>query len=164
MTHRLAAAAVAACSLALLACQSNLPTPDDSPTAAVVDGAVISVAALDAWIKNELFKQRTGNLNPARTYQFRKNSLAHMIEHRVVEAEAEKNGLEVDEFLRQYVEANNPVTQSDLERFFAENPESVGDFGFDDNSNQENESNGEILPEDYNNSNYDNQGLPTRGN
>jgi protein-disulfide isomerase len=129
MTPRLAATA---CSLVLLACQSHLPTPDDSRTAAVVDGAVISVAALDAWIKDELFEQRTGNGNPARTYQFRRNSLDRLIERSVVEAEAEKSGLEVDEFLRQRVEANDPVTDLDVVRFFAENSERIGNVGFDE--------------------------------
>lgn len=132
MIHRLAAAAAAACSLALLACQSHLPTPDDSPTAAVVNGAVISVAALDTWIKDELFRQQTGNRNPARTYQFRRSFLDQLIERSVVEAEADKSGLEVDEFLRQRVEANDPVTDLDVVRFFTENRERIGNVGFDD--------------------------------
>ncbi len=132
MIHRLAAAVAAACPLALLACQSPSPTPDDSPTAAIVDGRVISVAALDAWIKDELFKQQTGDGNPARTYQFRRSSLDRLVERRVVEAEAQKSGLDADAFLRQRVEANNPVTHLDIVRFFAENRERIGNVGFDE--------------------------------
>ncbi len=132
MIHRLAAAVAAACSLALLACQSHAPTPDDSTAAAVVDGTVISVAALDAWIKDELFKQQTGNGNPARTYQFRRSALDQLIERSVVEAEAAKSGLDADEFVRQRVEANDPVTRVDVVRFFAENRERMGNVGFDE--------------------------------
>jgi protein-disulfide isomerase len=129
MIHRLAATAAAAFSLAFLACQS--PAPDDSPNAAVLDGAVISVAALDAWIKDELFKQQAGD-DPSRLYQFRKNALDRLIERSVVEAEAERNGLGADAFVRQQVEANNPVTQADLVKFFAENRKRMGNPAFDD--------------------------------
>lgn len=136
MTHRPTVIAATACSLVLLACQSQSPAPADSPTAAVLDGAVISVAALDAWIKDELFKQQTGGGNPARTYQFRWGALDRLIERRVVEAEAERSGLDVDEFVRQEVEANNPVTRADLVKFFAENRERMGNPVFDDVSPQ----------------------------
>ena len=132
MTHRLTVVTAAVCSLVLLACQSQSPAPDNSPTAAVLDGAVISVAALDVWIKDELFKQQTGGGDSARTYQFRRGALDRLIEHRVVQAEAKQSGLDVDEFVRQEVEANNPVTQADLVKFFAENRERMGNAPFDD--------------------------------
>jgi protein-disulfide isomerase len=132
MTHHLAVVAATACSLVFLACQSQPPALDDSPSAAVVDGEVISVAALDAWIKDELFKQQTGGGNPARTYQFRRSTLDRLIEHTVVEAGAERSGLDVDAFVRQEVEANNPVTQEDVVKFFAENRKRMGNPPFDD--------------------------------
>ncbi len=40
----------------------------------------------------------------------------------------------------------------------------IGDFRFGDDSNPEDQSNGEILPEDYNTNNYNNQDLPSKGN
>ena len=135
MIHRLPAPATAALSLLLAACQSQSPTPADSPKAAVLNGSVISVAALDAWIKEELFKQQAGD-NPARLYQFRRSALDRLIERRVVEAEAERNGLDADAFVRQQIEANDPVTQADLVEFFAENRQRMGNPAFDEVSPQ----------------------------
>jgi protein-disulfide isomerase len=132
MTLRLAVAAATAGSLVLFACQSRPPALDDSPTAAVLDGAVISVAALDAWIKDQLFSQQTGGDNPARTYQFRRESLDRLIERRVVEAEAKRRGLDVEDLVRQEVEASNPVTRADLVKFFAENRARMRGVAFDD--------------------------------
>jgi protein-disulfide isomerase len=136
MTHHFAVVAATACSLVFLACLSRPPALDDSPNAAVLDGSVISVAALDAWIKDETFKQQTGGGNPARIYQFRRSSLDQLIERRVVEAEAERSGLDADAFVRQEVEANNPVTQEDVVKFFEENRERMGNSTFDDVSPQ----------------------------
>jgi protein-disulfide isomerase len=131
--HRFAATAAAVSSLAFVACQS--PAADDSPNAAVLDGEVISVAALDAWIKDEMFKQQTGG-DPARVYQFRRGALDRLIERRVVEAEAERSGLDADAFVRQQVEANDPVTQADLVEFFADNRKRMGNPPFDEVSPQ----------------------------
>jgi protein-disulfide isomerase len=133
MIHRFAAAAAAAFSLSFVACQS--PAPEESPNAAILDGEVISVAALDTWIKDELFKQQTGG-DPARVYQFRRGALDRLIERRVVEGEAQQNGLDAEAYVRQQVEANNPVTQADLVKFFAENRERMGNPAFDEVSPQ----------------------------
>ncbi len=40
----------------------------------------------------------------------------------------------------------------------------IGDFRSKNDSNQDNQQNDQILPEDYNNSDYNNQSLPVRGN
>jgi len=40
----------------------------------------------------------------------------------------------------------------------------IGDFRSENNSPQDDQQNNQILPEDYNNSDYNNQNLPVRGN
>ena len=134
MTHRLAVVAATACALAFPACRAQPSLRETSPRAAVVNGTAISVAAVDAWIKDELFNQKTAGGNPTRTYQLRKGALARLIEHRVVEAEAKRSGLDVDAMLRRDVEANNPVTQAELVEFFEENRERMGNTTFADAS------------------------------
>jgi protein-disulfide isomerase len=126
----------AACLLVLtaLACQpgeaperraSTGPTgPDGGELAAEVNGTPITVAELDAFIKEELFRSRAAT--PAKLHELRDQYLQAMIETRVLAVEAERRGVSSERLLQDEVAALGPVTDDEVAAFYSENRERLG--------------------------------------
>ncbi len=86
------------------------PEPDqgeapDSTAAADVDGETVTVAEVDAWIKEQLFDQATDDRDPTKLYELRSRALDDMINERLLEQIAAPLGLTPDELIRQETEA-----------------------------------------------------------
>jgi protein-disulfide isomerase len=128
--------AFAACLLALtaLACQPGAaPEPgattgpagaDGGELAAQVNGTPITVAELDAYIKDELFRSRAPS--PAKLHELRDQFLESLIETRVLEVEAQKRGVSSEQLLNDEVAALGPVTDDEVAAFYSENRERLG--------------------------------------
>jgi protein-disulfide isomerase len=118
--------------LAILALACKPPQGEPAPDAASgeiaarVDGVPISVAEVDAWIKEQLFLEKTRNRSPALLFEAREEALARMVRERILEAEAARRNLSADEVLEQEVAALGPVSDEEVAAFHANNPERVG--------------------------------------
>jgi protein-disulfide isomerase len=127
--------------LAALACQ---PSPPGAPPAAgpetagaaggeiaaEVNGVAISVAELDAWIKEDLFRRSAES--PGKLFELRQRGLDALVEERIVESEARKRGVGSDELIDLEVAALGAVSDAEVQKFYDENKDQLGGASFDD--------------------------------
>jgi protein-disulfide isomerase len=137
MIHRNFTAAAIACGALLLACQTtSAPPPQQAEpaatTAALVNGTTISVEDIDAWIKEELYRQQTRDGDPSRVYTVRREALDRMIQTRALEMEAAKRGVDPETLVEQELEARGPITDKEIVTFFKDNRHRFGGARFDD--------------------------------
>ncbi len=114
----------------LLACETapREPSPEARDAAvAEIAGEEITLAELDAYVKEELFANRTRDRNPSRLYEVRRAALKRLLEARVVERAAAERGLSPDALLEQEVAARGPIDEEDVEAFYEQNRERIGD-------------------------------------
>jgi protein-disulfide isomerase len=130
LRHPTAIAGLALVVTWLAACQpqGNGPAPsaEDAKPVASIDGATITQGELDAWIKEELFRNQTENRGPAELYELRSRALERMLEERVLEAEARSRGISTDEVLRQERAALGPVGDEQVTAFYEKNKKNMG--------------------------------------
>jgi len=98
----------------------------DTTPAATVDGQPISVGELDAWIKEELWKQATRDEDPAKLHALRRQALDSMINQRLVEATAKSRGVEPKALLEQETKARLQVSEVEIKQFFDQNHQHMG--------------------------------------
>jgi protein-disulfide isomerase len=104
----------------------------DSTAAADLNGESVTLAELDAWIKEQLFDQAADGGDPSKLYELRSKSLDEMINRRLLEAEAAALGLAPEELLRQETEKRTTVTDEEVLAFFEENKQRMGNVAFED--------------------------------
>jgi protein-disulfide isomerase len=102
-----------------------------STPAADLDGATVTVAEVDAWIKEQLFDQTTDKRDPTKLYEIRSRALDDMINERLLEQEAAPRGLTPDELIRQETEKQTAVGDEELLAFYEANKERMGEAGFE---------------------------------
>ena len=73
----------------------------DSPAIATLDGEPITLAELDAWIKDQLLEEQLKGKNASAAHEFREERLRQLIDDRLVEAAAARQGVEVEALLEQ---------------------------------------------------------------
>ncbi len=114
----------------LAACQPspNQPgaSPGDSEPVASIDGQPISQGELDAWIKEDLFREQTEDRAAAELYELRSRSLERLIDQRILDAEAKKRGVSIDEVLRAEREARGAITDEQVTAFYEQNGKKMG--------------------------------------
>jgi protein-disulfide isomerase len=93
----------------------------DEPVAARVGGEVITVAELDAEIKDELWKRETGDGSPSRVYELRSTAAKNLIGKRAIEQEAKKRGLTSEALLDAEFKALPPISDEEIKKFYDEN-------------------------------------------
>jgi protein-disulfide isomerase len=104
----------------------------DATAAAEINGKSVTLAELDAHIKEELFDQATKGQDPMQLYELRSKSLEEMINQRLLEAEAAPRGLTTEELLREETKEQSVVAEEDLLAFFEQNKARLGDATFED--------------------------------
>ena len=104
----------------------------DATAAAVLDGETVSVAEVDAWIKEQLFDQATDDGAPMKLYEVRSRSLDEMINQRLLEAEAAPLGLTPEELVRQETEKRTTVADEEVLAFYEENKKRMGEVAFEE--------------------------------
>ena len=105
---------------------------DDSTPAANVDGETVTLAEVDAWIKQQLFDQATDDREPTKLYELRSRVLDDMINERLLEEAAAPLGLTPDELIQQETEEKTNVGDEELLAFYEENKERMGDIAFEE--------------------------------
>ena len=114
----------------LTACPPSSPKSADgegaSQRVAVLEGKPITQGELDDWIKDQLFREQTDNLAAASLYELRSNSLQDMIDDRIIEAEAKKQGISSDELLKSERAALGPISDEQVTDFYEKNKQRMG--------------------------------------
>jgi protein-disulfide isomerase len=95
------------------------------PIAARVGDEVITVAELDDYIKEDLWKRQTGDNNPSRVHEIRLAVVKQMVQERAVEAEAKKRGVTPDQMLEAEFKSLPPIDDAAVKAFYDQNPERV---------------------------------------
>lgn len=104
----------------------------DSSPAAEIGDRVITVAELDDWIKEDLFERSSGNGDPLKLYELRKNALDQMLGEALVEREAETQGLTPDALVQQETAKRMAVTDEQVRAFYEQNKARLGDTTFEE--------------------------------
>lgn len=100
------------------------PRPDapraaaDSPVAAEIRGQPVTVAELDEWIKEQLFRQATREGDPAKLYELRKRGIEELIHRRLLEEEAKRRGADAEAVLNEEVGRRSTPTPQEVEEFY----------------------------------------------
>src|SRR5262249_23263120 len=93
-----------------LGCATLGTAKKDDPVAARIGDEVITVAELDASIKEDLWKRETNDGNPSRVHDLRISAAKALVGRRALEAEAKKRGLTADAMLEEEWKKLPPVT------------------------------------------------------
>jgi protein-disulfide isomerase len=104
----------------------------DSTAAAEVDGDTITLAELDAWIKQQLFDRASEDGEQSKLYELRSAALDDMITQRLLEEEAAPLGITPEELVRHQTEKQASVADEELVAFYEENKERMGDVAFEE--------------------------------
>ena len=114
----------------LVACQPSPSTPGASPDAsepvATVDGQTITQAELDAWVKEDLFREQTEDRAATELYELRSRSLERLIDERILAAEAKRRGVSTDDVLRAERDALGPISDEQVNAFYEQNKARMG--------------------------------------
>jgi len=107
------------------------PAPESGPVVAEVGGAPITQDQLDAWIKEDWFREQTEGKNPAALFDLRSGALERMIDERLVDTEAKKQGLTSDQLMA--AETGKGVTVADdaVRKFYDDNQARMGGQTFE---------------------------------
>jgi protein-disulfide isomerase len=109
--------AIAALSLVAVAC-AGFEAEDPSPVVAGNGDVAITLAELDEWVKESLFRERTDDGEPSQLYEVRARALDRLIEERVVAHRAEQQGTDVETLL---ASAGSSVGDEEIAAFFEQN-------------------------------------------
>jgi len=116
--------------LALGACSESKKTDEAAAGGADADavagklaGKTVTVGEVDAWIKDQLFKQTTRGGNPLKTYEIRNRAFEQMATEAALEAEAAKSGKDRDALLKEEVDKRAEVSDADVQKYYDENKE-----------------------------------------
>jgi protein-disulfide isomerase len=121
MLHPNRVLAFGVCSaLLLLGCEGRVEESTAGEIAAVVDGSSITISELDDWIRDDLYRQEIAGNSPSQMHLLRTEGLRRMIEERVMEAEASRSNLDPSQVLERELEALGPITDEEVESFYAE--------------------------------------------
>jgi protein-disulfide isomerase len=134
---RTPAALLVAASLAFACTTREAASPetgaarDTSEVVAVIGGRSITMNELDGWLKDDLFKQQTESKNAASVFEFRSDGLERMITERLVEAEAQKQGMTADELLKLETSKSVAVDDQAVQKFYDDNKARMGGQSFE---------------------------------
>ena len=104
----------------------------DSTAAADLNGETVTVAEIDAWIKQQLFDQATKQGDPMKLYELRSGGLDDFINERLLEKEAAPLGLTPEELVDQEAKKQTSVPDEEVLAFYEENKERMGEVAFED--------------------------------
>jgi len=129
-----------ACALLFtLGCQAQVekskpPTASATPAAsgegatpvARIGDVTITLDELDQWIKDDLFDRQTSGRNPAKLFDVRRPALDQMVAQRVLDMEAERRKLAVDEVIAAEIAALGEVSDDEVAQFYADQIDQMG--------------------------------------
>lgn len=102
---------------------------EPSAVAAEIDGMAITTNELDAWIKEDMFREQASN--PTELYALRDAALPRLVAERRVSALAADAGVSVEQLLADKIAALGDVTDAETLEFYEENKERLGTAEYD---------------------------------
>lgn len=90
----------------------------DTTVAARIGDEAITMAELDAWVKEELFRRQTGEGDPAKLHEVRSEALQNLVNRRVIDAEAEARGVTPEELMSTETEERSQVSDDEVRGFY----------------------------------------------
>jgi protein-disulfide isomerase len=92
-----------------------------------IGGEDVTLADLDAWIKDDLFNRQTGGgANPSKIYDLRAESLERMINKRVLAAEAARRNTTEKALIEDEITAMGEVSEESVAQFYEEQNAKMG--------------------------------------
>jgi len=135
---RFAAVSLAVLVLALAACSEPKKAddtasvgPDDKVVAGRIAGKNVTVGEVDAWIKDQLFRQSTRDKNPLKVYELRNRAFEQMASERALDQEATKAGKNREALLKEELEKRSAVSDEEVQKYFDENKERFRNMPFE---------------------------------
>jgi len=130
--NRIALLALAPFLLPAPGCTPDGPDRDGGgPVVARVAGEPVHESDLDAWLRDDLFAEATADKDEAGLYEFRSEGLERMISERLLEREAERQGVDIAE-LHERATADASVSDDEVESFWVNNRERLVDSDFEE--------------------------------
>jgi protein-disulfide isomerase len=130
MNLRIAAFSLLVAATAISGCNGNAKGVLDEGAGtpvATVGGETITEGELDAWIKDELWRNQTDDGNPSKVFNLRQRGLDRMIEKRLIDAEAARRGVKPDALLDAEAAKRVQVSDADVKAFFEQHADRFGD-------------------------------------
>ena len=129
-------ARLAALALAVACAPSGSSPPagagaDADRVAARINGSPVTVAELDALIKDQLFEQASQGGDPSRLYEIRSQALEQMVQKRLLDDAAAERGMTPEALLEQEAGLSE-VTEAEVAEFFEQNKARMGGRSLDD--------------------------------
>ncbi|MCP3982797.1 MAG: thioredoxin domain-containing protein [bacterium] len=103
----------------------------DTTPAAHLDGAEITVAEVDAWIKDELFRQASQDGDTSKLHELRSRGVDNLINERLVEREAKLRGIDAEQLMQEEATRRMGVTEAEVLAFWEGNKASMGEVDFE---------------------------------
>lgn len=103
----------------------------DSTPAGRLDGVDITVGEVDAWIKEELFRNASGDGNETKLHELRSQAIENLINERLVAREAKIRGIEPDQLMEDEANRRMAVGDAEILEFWERNKASMGKLDFE---------------------------------
>jgi protein-disulfide isomerase len=94
-----------------------------NPTVAEVEGNPIKLEELDEWLKDEWLREKGSD--PSALFELRQAGLQRMIDVRLVEAEAERRGVDGEVILTEIIASAEPVSDEEIATFYEEHKDRI---------------------------------------
>ncbi|MFQ5415801.1 MAG: DsbA family protein [Myxococcota bacterium] len=111
---------------------SNVAPSEESPIAARIGDETITLAELDAYIKDGLFAQQTGDGNPSKLFDVRRPALDELVFKRVLADLAASRNVTIDELVAAEAEALGEVTDDEVLAFYGDKIDEMGGRSLED--------------------------------
>jgi protein-disulfide isomerase len=123
------------CALALFLAQACTQQPaatggGDPTPAARLDGIDITVGEVDAWIKDELFRQASNDGEESKLHELRSQAANNIINERLVEREARIRGIDSDQLMEDEASRRMSVGEAEVLEFWERNKAGMGGLDF----------------------------------
>jgi protein-disulfide isomerase len=94
------------------------PSADGSAAAATIAGETISIAELDAWIRDDLFEQAWDS--ESELFELRSESLERMTTERILEKAAAARNMNTNDYVLAEVDAQGEISDEEIAAFYDE--------------------------------------------
>jgi protein-disulfide isomerase len=125
-----AALALGACGLSCSGPGNEGAAAEPSPVVARLDDRDITLAELEAWLKNDLFERETARMAEAELYELRADALERLIDERLLALEAARRGLAPEALLERESADRVAVAEEEVRAFYDEHEARFGGADF----------------------------------
>jgi len=112
-----------------LACSTHEgASPDASGRQVVAQlaGKPVTLAELETWIKDDLYKHEFGQKNPSEVFELRSDALDRLVAERLLAQEAKRQGVTIEDLMREQSSKAPAVTDEEVSAFYEQNKARVG--------------------------------------